>query len=40
MADSSQLSQGGSRVRRTCQSTIFGAACAELRHSDRNLKTA
>ncbi len=40
MADSSQLTQGGSKVRRPCQSTIVGAACAELRHSDRNLRTA
>ncbi len=39
-ADSSQLTQGGSKVRRSCQSTIVGAACAELRHSDRNLRTA
>ncbi len=34
MADSSQLTQGGSKVRRPCQSTIVGAACTELRHSD------
>ncbi len=40
MADSSQLPQGGSKVRRSCQSTIVGGACAELRHSDRNLRTA
>ncbi len=40
MADSSQLTQGGSKVRRSCQSTIVGGACTELRHSDRNLKTA
>ncbi len=39
MADSSQLTQGGSKVRRSCQS-IVGAVCAELRHSDRNLRTA
>ncbi len=32
-ADSSQLSQGGSKVRRSCQSTIVGAVCTELRHS-------
>ncbi len=38
MADSSQLTQGGSKVRRSCQSNIVGAACAELRHSDRNLR--
>ncbi len=35
-----QLTQGGSKVRRSCQSTIVGAVCAELRHSDRNLRTA
>ncbi len=29
-----------SKVRRPCQSTIVGAACAELHHSDRNLRTA
>ncbi len=40
MADSSQLTQGGSEVRRSYQSTIVGAACTELRHSDRNLRTA
>ncbi len=34
MADSSQLTPGGSKVRRPCQSTIVGAACTELRHSD------
>ncbi len=38
--DSSQLTQGWSKVRRPCQSTIVGAACAELRHSDRTLRTA
>ncbi len=30
MADSSQLTQGGSKVRQSCQSTIVGGACAEL----------
>jgi len=35
-----QLSQGGSKVRRPCQSTIVGGACTELCHSDRNLRTA
>ncbi len=40
MADSSQLTQGGSKVRRSYQSTIVGAFCAELRHSDRNLWAA
>ncbi len=40
MADSSQLTQGGSKVRRSCQSTIVGAACTELRHSDRTLRTS
>ncbi len=34
-----QLTQGGSKIRRSCQSTIVGAACTELRHSDRNLRT-
>ncbi len=38
---SSQLTQGGgSKVRRPCQSTIVGGVCTELRHSDRNLRTA
>ncbi len=41
MADSSQLTQGGgSKLRQSCQSTIVGGACTELRHSDRNLRTA
>ncbi len=40
MADSSQLTQGGSKVRWSYQSTIVGAACPELCHSDRNLRTA
>ncbi len=40
MADWWQLTQGGSKVRRSCQSTILEAACAELHHSDRNLRTA
>ncbi len=40
MADSSQLIQGGSKVRRSCQSTIVGGVCTELRHSDRALRTA
>ncbi len=40
MVDSTQLTQGRSKVRRPCQSTIVGAVCAELRHSDRNLRTA
>ncbi len=40
MADGSQLTQGGSKVRRPRQSTIVGAVCTELRHSDRNLRTA
>ncbi len=31
---------GGSKVRRSCQSTIVGGACTELHHSDRNLRTA
>ncbi len=39
MVDSSQLTQGRSKVIRSCQSTIVGAACAELHHSDRNLRT-
>ncbi len=36
----SQLTQGGSKVRRSCQSTIVGGACAELHHSDCNIRTA
>ncbi len=40
MVDSSPLTQGGSKVRWSCQSTIVGAASAELRHSDRNLRVA
>ncbi len=39
MAESSQLSQGGSKVRRSCQSTV-GVVCTELPHSDRTLRTA
>ncbi len=39
-AESFQFTQGGSEVRRSCQSTIVGAACTELRHSDRSLRTA
>ncbi len=35
MADSSQLTQGGSKVRRSCQSPIVGAVCAELRISEQ-----
>ncbi len=35
MADSSRLIQGGSKVRRSCQSTIVGGACAELRISEQ-----
>ncbi len=38
-ADSSQLTQGGSKLRQRCQSTIVGAVCTELRHSDRALRT-
>ncbi len=40
MAGSSQLTQGGSKVRRSCQSTFVGAACAEILDSDRSLRTA
>ncbi len=42
MADSSQLTQSGSKIRRSCQSTIMGGGegCTELRHSDRTLRTA
>ncbi len=40
MADSSRLTQGGSKGRRPGLLTIVGAACAELRHSDRNQRTA
>ncbi len=36
---SSPLTQGGSKVRQPCQSTIVGAVCTELCHSDRNLRT-
>ncbi len=40
-ADSYQFTQGGSKVRRLFQSTIVGGGgCTELRHSDRNLRTA
>ncbi len=42
-ADCSQLTQftqGGSKVRRSCQSTIVGGACADLHHSDKTLGTA
>ncbi len=35
-----QLTQGGSKVRRACQSIIGGVACTELHHSDRTLRTA
>ncbi len=40
MADGWQLTQGGAKVRRTCQSTIMGGACTEIHHSDRTLRTA
>ncbi len=40
MTDSSQLTQGRCKVRRSCQSTVVGGVCTELRHSDRNLRTA
>ncbi len=40
MSDSSQLTQGGSKVRQPCQSTIVGGACAEPHYSDRNPRTA
>ncbi len=33
-------SKGISKVRQPCQSTLMGEVCAELRHSDRNLRTA
>ncbi len=36
----SDHSGGGSKVRRSCQSSIVGAVCTELHHSDRNLTTA
>ncbi len=36
----SSLRGGGAKIRRPCQSTIVGGACAELRHSDRNLRAA
>ncbi len=35
-----QLTQGGSKVRRPCQSTIVGGAYTELCHFDRALRTA
>ncbi len=40
MVDCFQLTQGGSVIKRQCQSTIVGGACAELRHSANNLWTA
>ncbi len=40
MADRWLHTQGGSKVRRSCQSTIVGAVCTEPRHSDRTLRTA
>ncbi len=40
MADWWQLTQDESEVRQPCQSAIVGTACAELRHSDSNLRTA
>ncbi len=40
MVDCFQLTQGGSVIKRHCQSTIVGGACAELRHSAKNLWTA
>ncbi len=32
MVDSSQITQGGSKVRWSCQSSLGGVACTELRH--------
>ncbi len=40
MADCWQLTQGGSMLKCQCQSKIVGGACAELRHSAKNLRTA
>ncbi len=40
IAESSQLTRGGSKVRWPCQSTIVGGACTELHHSNRSLRTA
>ncbi len=40
MADWWQFTQGGSKVKHQCQSTITGGACAELCHSSKNLWTA
>ncbi len=40
MVDWWQLTQGGSKVKRPCQSTLVGGVCAELHHSDRALRTA
>ncbi len=36
----SQLTQGGSVLKRPCQSVVVGGDCAELRHSAKNLRTA
>ncbi len=35
-----QHTQGGSKVRWPCQSTNVGVVCTDVRHSDRNLRTA
>ncbi len=40
MMDWWQLTQGWSKVRHPCQSTIMGGTCTELRHSDKALRTA
>ncbi len=40
MADCWQLTQGGSTLKRPYQSIVVGAACAKLRHSAKNLRTA
>ncbi len=40
MADCVQLTQGGSVLKRPSQSIVMSAACAELRHSAKNLRTA
>ncbi len=39
MVDSSQITQGGSKVRWSCQSNLGGVACTELHNFDRNLGT-
>ncbi len=40
MADCWPLIQGGSMLKQPCQSIVVGGACAELRHSAKNLRIA